>query len=230
VSDIRLNGSFLKPIEPQFIPRTVYKFMVLDQAGGDETAKQSGDLWSYGVLGIEPVLDDIGQSNVYLMDVEADKMSHSEGIDGVVRMYARNGIIQQLGVEKVGLSTTEIHIANALRQRGRRLSIDAGNLVLLKPAGRSKVFRVESALQWPLNNGKLFYSTSIPQKYIDAILEEMQKFPFFHVDILDMWAYAYDMFKEYRFPIRRAEGPKVEVAESSPLFFGLRGEVLRLAV
>lgn len=202
-SEIRLNSDYLQPIEPEFIPRQIYKFMVLDQAGGDETDRQSKDLWSFGVIGIEPVLDDIGQSNVYLLDIEADKMSHSEGIDGIVRMYARNGIIQQMGVEKVGLSTTEIHISNALRVRGRRLSLDAGNLVLLKPAGRSKVKRVENALQWPLNNGKIHYSTAIPQKYIDAIIEEMLKFPFYHVDILDMIAYAYDLFKEYRFPVSR---------------------------
>ena len=225
-SEIRLNGAYLKPIEPEFIPRSIFKFMVLDQAGGDETEKQSRDLWSYGVLGIEPVLDDVGQSNVYLLDVEADKMSHSEGIDGIVRMYTRNGIIHQMGVEKVGLSTTEIHISNALRMKGRRLSLDAGNLVLLKPAGRSKEKRVENALQWPLNNGKLFYSTAIPRKYIDAIIEEMQKFPFFHVDILDMWAYGYDMFKEYRFPVRRTEAPKVETPVS-PLLFGLRSSDLR---
>lgn len=203
--------------------------MVLDQAGGDETDKQSKDLWSFGVLGIEPVLDDIGQSNVYLLDIEADKMSHSEGIDGIVRMYLRNGIIQQMGVEKVGLSTTEIHITNALRMKGRRLSLEAGNLVLLKPAGRSKEKRVETALQWPLNNGKIFYSTAIPQKYIDAIREEMQKFPFYHVDILDMLAYGYDLFKEFRFPVKRPENKIVEHNEN-PLLLGLRGEGLRMSL
>jgi hypothetical protein len=199
LSEIKLDKNMLKPIEPVKIPHDIYKFMVLDQAGGDETDKQSTDLWSYCVLGIEPIIDDIGQSNVYILDVEADKMSHSEGINGVVTMYLRNGIIQQLGVEKVGLSTTEIHISNALRVRGRRLSIAAGNLVLLKPAGRSKQKRVESALQWPLNNAKLFYSADIPQKYIDAIRNEMDKFPFYHVDILDGIAYGYDMFKEFKF-------------------------------
>ncbi len=139
-------------------------------------------------------------------------------------MYMRHGIIQQMGVEKVGLSTTEIHITNALRMRGRRLSIDAGNLILLKPAGRSKERRVENALQWPLNNGKLHYSTLIAGKYIDAIIEEMQKFPFYHVDILDMWAYAYDMFKVFRFPVRRPLNLSPERA-ISPLLLGLRADV-----
>ena len=228
-SDISLSGAFLKPIDPKFIPKNIFKFMVLDQAGGDETEKKSSDLWSYGVVGIEPFIDDIGQSNVYLLDVEADKMSHSEGIDGVVLMYLKHGIIQQFGVEKVGLSTTEMHISNALRTKGRRLSLEAGNLVLLRPGGRSKEKRVEQALQWPLNNGKLFYSTLIPKRYIDAILEEMQKFPFYHVDILDMWAYAYDLFKTFRFPSRNRI--EVEQPVGSPLMLGLRdGGRLRLAV
>jgi len=199
-SEIKLNFSMLKPIEPEFIPRHIFKIMVLDQAGGDETNKQSKDLWSYGVFGVEPCSnDEIGQNKVYVLDIEADKMSHSEGIDGVVRMYLRNGIIQKMGVEKTGLSTTEIHISNALKAYGRRISIDSGNLVLLKPGGRSKIFRIESALQWPLNNGKLFYSTAIPRRYVEAIQEEMNKFPFHHVDILDMWAYIYDMMRELNF-------------------------------
>jgi hypothetical protein len=83
--------------------------------------------------------------------------------------------------------------------KGRRLSLDAGNLVLLKPAGRSKERRVEAALQWPLNNGKIFYSTDIPERYIDAVREEMDKFPFYHVDIIDGIAYVYDMMKSYKF-------------------------------
>ena len=121
-------------------------------------------------------------------------------------MYLRNGIINQVGVEKVGLSTTEIHITNALKAKGRRIAIEAGNLVLLKPGGRSKEFRVESALQWPLNNGMLYYSTSIHNRYIQSIEEEMQKFPFFHVDILDMWAYVYDLIKAFNFVDYRDKG------------------------
>lgn len=229
-SDIRLDHNCLRPIDPAFLPRRLYKFMVLDQAGGDETDKQSKDLWSFGVIGVEPYVDEIGQSNIYLLDVVADQMSHSEGISGVVDMYLRNGIIQQMGVEKVGLSTTEIHISDALRVRGRRVSLDGGNLVLLKPAGRSKVRRVESALQWPLNNGKVFYLTTLPARVVALVREEMMKFPFFHVDVLDMIAYLYDMIKDYTFPDMRNRDLQRIAAEKSafgannynPLSFGLR--------
>ena len=235
-TDIKLNKNWLKPIHRKLIPRNILKFMVIDQAGGDETDKQSHDMWSYGVLGIRPFIDDIGQSEVYILDVEADKMSHSEGINGIIQMYLRNGIIMQLGVEKVGLSTTEMHISGALRAHGRHLSLDAGNLYLLKPAGRSKVRRVESALQWPLNNGKLFYCDDIPENYIQKICDEMDKFPFFHVDILDMIAYGYDMFKDFQFmhvntekneqmerALRLIENEQmVSEKASSPMYRGLR--------
>ena len=198
-SELKLAFSLLKPIEPKDIPKNIYKFMVLDQAGGDETHKKSGDLWSYACIGVEPCIDEVGQSRVFILDLEAEKFSHSEGIEGFVAMYLRNGIINQTGVEKVGLSTTEMHITNALRARGRRLSIDAGNLVLLKPSGRSKEHRIESSLQWPLNNGKIYYSTTLREKYIDGIRDEMEKFPFYHVDILDCISYVYDLIRAYRF-------------------------------
>ena len=204
-SELRLDKRMFKPINRRLIPRDIYKFMVIDQAGGDETDKQSIDLWSFCVLGIQPFIDDVGQSNVYLLDVSAGKMSHSEGINGIVQMYLRNGIIMQLGVEKVGLSTTEIHISNALRANGRNLSLDSQNLFLLKPSGRSKVKRVESALQWPLNNGKLFYCDDISENHIQMIFDEMDKFPFYHVDILDGIAYGYDMFKGFKFQSYLAE-------------------------
>lgn len=198
-NDVRLNPSYLKPIEPEFIPKNVVKFMVLDQAGGDDTNKSKGDLWACGLFGVSPKMDEIGASDVYLMDLDADQMTHSEGIETVVRMYLNGGIVRQLGVEKVGLSTTEIHICNSLRAHGRRLSEQAGNLVLLKPAGRSLQKRIEGALQWPLLNGKIHYSTAIDQKLITRIKMEMEKFPYFHSDILNIIAYLYDMMKEFRF-------------------------------
>jgi hypothetical protein len=196
---LKLDFHQLKPIDPEDVPRDVYKFLIIDQAGDDDTNITEGDSWSIGVVGVKPQLDDIGASDVFLLDIMAGPMSHAEAIENIVQVYCRNGMIMQLGVEKVGLSTTEIHICNALRSRGKKLSVENKNLVLLRPAGRSKVKRIESALQWPLLNGKLHYSTAIPQKYIDAVQEEMDKFPFYHVDILDMWAYAFDMIKEFRF-------------------------------
>ena len=208
--DMLLDYTLLQPIEPEFLPKGRFKFLLVDQAGGDDTNinKSQGDMWSIGVVSIVPAEtaragelteDDLGISDVYLEDLVADQMTHSEAIDTIVRMYLRNGMIMQVGVEKVALSTTEIHIADALKARGRKLSVDHGNLVLLRPANRSTETRVESALQWPLNNSKLWYSTGISPIYRDKMIEEMKNFPVYHCDILNMWAYAYDMFSAFKF-------------------------------
>jgi len=202
-SEIKLPFTALKPIEPALIPSDCFKFMVLDQAGDAATQNKTGkgDKWSFGVFAVQPKIDELGASNVYLVDLQAGQMRLDEAINNIVQMYLRNGMIMQLGVEKVGLSTTEVHICDALRVHGRFLSTDNGNLKLLKPAGRSTENRVESNLQWPLTNGKLYYSTSVPATYIEMIRDEMNKFPYFHVDIMNMWAYLYDMLKDYRFNI-----------------------------
>jgi hypothetical protein len=114
-------------------------------------------------------------------------------------MYLRNGFIQQLGVEKVGQATEELHIANGLRAAGRFLDEEAGNLRILRPSNRNKAKRIEAAIQWPLNNGKIFYSTAIRPDLIEELGNEMDKFPFFHVDILDMLAYLWDILVNFPF-------------------------------
>lgn len=197
--DIKLNPTYLKPVDPEDIPKDVVKFLILDQAGGSDTNQTAGDLWACGLFGVKPKADEIGASDVYIVSLEADRMTHSEGIETVVRMYMDGGIIRQLGVEKVGLSTTEVHIVNALKAHGRRVSVDAGNLVLLRPAGRSLAKRIEGAVQWPLNNGKLHYSTAINKKHIERLRMEMEKFPYFHSDIVNIIAYLYDILKDFHF-------------------------------
>jgi len=206
IGNILLDSSLLKPIDPEFLSKSRFKFIVIDQAGDKDLNKTQGDLWSIGVVSItladlSDSVDDneLGLSDVCLEDLVADQMTHSEAIETIVRMYMRSGMVMQLGVEKVGLSTTEIHITEALKRKGRILSTNHGNLVLLQPRGRSTEERVKSALQWPLNNGFLYYSTAIAPKYRDKLVSEMDNFPMFHADILNMWAYAYDMFKEFKF-------------------------------
>jgi hypothetical protein len=44
-----------------------------------------------------------------------------------------------------------------------------------------------------------------------------------------MLAYGYDLFKEFRFPVKRPENKIVEHNEN-PLLLGLRGEGLRVSL
>ena len=210
--NVKLESRFLKSIDPHFLPVNRYKFLIIDQAGDKntptQTRKKTGDKWSFGIISVKPVLDDLGASDCYLEEFESDEMTHSEAIYGIVQMYLRNGLVRALGVEKVGLSTTEIHIADALRVHGRRISIENKTLIQLFPGNRSVESRVEGALQWPLNNGKLFLSTDIKEEQRIKLINEMDKFPFFHPEILNMWAYAYDVIKKYRFPTGQEARPR----------------------
>lgn len=204
-SDITLDFSLMHPIEPQFLPKNRLKFVLVDPAGDDEVTKGTkNDNWAMGCISVEPVMDDLGTSKIYIEDVEYGKMALSHAVDAAVGLYIRNGRVVGLGVERVGTDTTYEHIRKGLLARGRHVRIkktarDGGNLVLLSPDGKKKTRRVESALSWPLNNGKIFYSTALDAAVINEIKEECNKFPYFHVDIIDMISYIYKLLEQMRF-------------------------------
>lgn len=203
----KLDSSLLRDIELQFIPSAALKFMVIDPAGSEG----NGDSWGIHVCAVDPKVDDIGASSVYIVDSCVTPMNDSEAIEQIVRMYLRNGMIQKVGIEKVALSTTEIHVANALKAKGRHISVDNGSLVILKPAGRKKAGRIEAALAWPLNNSKLFISTAVPSVYRERLRAEMDKFPYWHDDGIDSLSYLYDIIKDYRF--QKAVTPQYKYKE-----------------
>lgn len=193
----KLDSTLLRDIEPQFIPKDVYKFLIIDPAGDDKDGR--GDAWAIELWGVEPKADDIGASNVYLMDAVISPLRHTEAIEEIVRMYLKGGMIQQVGVEQVGLSSTEVHVANALAMKGRHISVENESLKILRPAGRDKIKRIESSLAWPLYNSKIFISKAVPQAYRQRIADEMDKFPYWHDDGLDAASYLFDMIKDYHF-------------------------------
>jgi len=185
----RLQGSLLKDINPEHIPANILKVMVVDPAGKREDGR--GDNWAMGVIGIEPNVDDLGASNFYITDFMVERISEAEGPLLVAQMYIRGGMIHMLAIEKVGLSTAEIHVANALKPHGRHLSIEAKNLMTVNPAKRTKETRIEQALSWPLLNGKVHISTSVAVAYRDKLREEMDSFPYgANDDGIDMLSYA----------------------------------------
>jgi hypothetical protein len=196
---VKLAFECLQPIDRQFIPAKRLKFIMIDPAGDAEVQNAGkNDNWSMICCGVEPKMDDLGTSRVFIEDIIAGEMSLSEAIDSAVNLYLRNGRIAMLGIEKTSNDTTYEHIRKALKARGRHLEVkngpnSQGNLILLKPGNRAKNRRIEAALQWPLYNNKIFYSKDIEKRYIDMIHTEMEKFPFYHVDILDCLAYLWDM-------------------------------------
>ena len=82
---------------------------------------------------------------------------------------------------------------------------------------------MEAALSWPLVNCKLFVSTELTEEKRLKLLGEMDKFPYYHAEILNAWAYVYDIIKDYRFPI---EGAKARQSVTSMMAARrLRGEM-----
>lgn len=194
----RLDSGLLVEVEPEMVPRNLYRVMAIDAAGDDKTGK--GDAWAMLVVGVEPRADaETGLCNVYITNATITPLPEKDAPNEVVKLYLAGGYVQKIGVEKVGLSTTEVHVANALEQRGVRISEEAGTLVILRPAGRKKADRIEKALSWPLNNGKIHISKSVPRMYRDRLRAEMDKFPFWHDDGLDALSYVYDMIADIRF-------------------------------
>lgn len=201
LGDQRLDYTKLIEVSPSQIPQRLFKFMAVDPAGMRLSDKRQGDSWSMVVAGVEPYRDDVGNSRVFILDIIVEPMTEAQALKNVVDMFVRNGMIRQIGIEKVGISSAEVHIAKALFARGRALTVENGGLCILRPAGRAKEQRIEAALSWPLLNQKLFISTAIQSAYRERVKLEMQKFPFWHDDALDSISYIYDMIRDFRFGV-----------------------------
>lgn len=201
------RGEMLQDINPKDIPSDTYDMMLLDPAGDDEMNVATGDDWAMGVVGVELVPDMLGQSRLFIRDLMIENLTEPEGHDQAVKMFIRNGFIQKLCVEKVALSSTEVHIVNALRLRGRHLMKENGTLFILRPAGRKKRFRVESALVTPFTNMKIFISTDVPAAYRARLRMEMDRWFAWKKDGLDMLSYVYDVLADGKLRFRRK--PKI---------------------
>lgn len=222
--DIKLDFSMLRPIDPRFLPKDRLKFVIIDPAGDDANQKggAANDDWAMVCLGVKPCMDDLGTSDIYIEDGFCDTFPQNTAIDAASRLYMRNGRITGLGVEKVGTDTTYIHIQNALRAQGRYVVIKKsemtqGNLVLLNPDGKNKIRRIETSLSWPLSNGRIHYSTSLPSELIDKIREEMNKFPLHHVNFVDAVSYIYKLLAFMRFSFAQEDESDEEDYDDKPL-------------
>jgi hypothetical protein len=193
----KLDYSLIRHVSPDDIPKGLYRFIVIDPAGWKKNGK--GDAWAIGLIGVRPYLDDTGASDLYILDLVAEPLGEAEALETIVRMYSRGGLIRAVAVEKVAMSSVETHVANALRAKGKVISLEQGNLILLRPGGRKKEERIVQNLQYPLLHKKIHMSTAVPEGFRQRTKFEMDKFPFWHDDILDMLSYSYDLIKSYRF-------------------------------
>lgn len=198
-----LDPENLMVVEPGDIPKRLYNFMTVDPAGDkSRMISRADDAWALLLCGVDPYTDDLGLSDLYILDAVIRPLTHDEAMREIVRMYCKPRIVHKLGIEKTAASTIDIHVENALRRRNRIVTVDNKRLHILKPGGRNKNFRIESALTTPLLNGNIKISSRIPVEVRERLKMEMQKYPAWKDDGLDALSYQYDLIKEYKFPKR----------------------------
>jgi len=195
----KFDSKFLQEIEHKDIPTNVYRFMAIDPAGDIGNDPLAEDSWGIMVIGIKPEDENISMSNIYIMDATICPFRRVEALEEICRMYIRNPEILQVGVEKIGLSTMEIHVAETLLKYGRRISLENKTLFLLRPKGRNKAVRIEDAISKPLYGSKLFISKNIDNVYRQRIKNELDMFPRWKDDALDVLSYFYDMIIENKY-------------------------------
>jgi hypothetical protein len=184
----KLPGVLLQDIAHVKIPKNLIKLMTVDPAGDENEGK--GDDWAMFVIGVSPNTDDFGASDFYILDGEVDKMSEAGGPNMITEIYIRNGRVEMLGIEKVGLATTGSWVEKALMKKGRRVSLASKNMMPLTPKGRKKTRRISDALSWPMLNGKMYISESVPKSIRDRIRQELDEFPYgSNDDAIDAIAY-----------------------------------------
>lgn len=205
----KLDSAAYKMIDPEDIPKGCFKFIVVDQAGDLATNIKAGDNWAIGEFAVYPFADDTGASDVYIEELVAEPLSETEAVDIICKMYVHAGVVKQIGVEKVGMSSTHNAIRKVLKESyGRTLTIVTDGkklkynaIVILRPAGRNKTKFIESSLSWPMSNGKVHISSAVLDKYRALLELETDQFPYGATDdILNIIAYLYDMIFNYDFP------------------------------
>jgi hypothetical protein len=194
----KLDGALLKDIDPEDIPRNLVKFLIVDPA--DDARNDDGDSWAPMVIGVLPYMPRPEEANVYILDARIAPMRAEEAVTEIAMMFRRNGLIMQMGIEKVAASLVANYVSNILAQEHHiYLSEERKTLVLLRPGGKDNIKRIEDALPYPLYSNKLRISTAVPAVYRDRIRMEMDKFPFWHDDGLTSIAYFYDMVRDFHF-------------------------------
>lgn len=203
---IKLKFEHFKMISRADLPKDRVKFVIIDPAGDKDVLSGSrSDNWAMLTVSVSLCRDDFGLSDVFIEDGIVGQLALNTAISAGCELYRRSGRVSLLAIERVGQSSHYEHFKSSLENDfGVYLSLKksgkyGGNLLLLSPSGRNKNYRIESSLSWPLSNGKLHLVDDLD--FIDRLRSECDKFPYFHVDILDSLSYLYDILSDSTTPM-----------------------------
>lgn len=219
-SAVKLKFEMFKSVNRKDLPPNRIKFVIIDPAGDEDViAKGKSDKWAMLTVSINPDKGDHGLSDVYIEDGIVDFFALNTAISAACSLYRRSGKVSLLAIERVGQSSHYSHVKKALEDDHgvylglKKTGVFGGNLLLLSPGNRNKNYRIESALSWPLINGKLHIVDDLEFK--EQIRTECEKFPFYHVDILDALAYLYDILADPTTPMIRCQDVQLPVKPKS---------------
>ena len=207
--DLALNPDLLVEYAKEHLPRRLIKFLTIDATNEGKTKK--ADYWSITLMGISPVVDKEGNLDVYILDMYVDRCKRVVGMRKIVEFVRKNPDIVKIFIEKVGMSTMEVHIENALKSAGKPFTVKNKRIMAVGTGNIPKQSRITAAIAWPLELGKIGYVDSIDTKYIDHLKEEMKKFPVWHDDCLDGIALGISQAKAYK--LHKASASLPEEAE-----------------
>lgn len=208
IKDRRLSKERLIEVTKDQLPKNLFQFLLVDPAGDKENQKKKttkGDNWAIGLLGVEPVRDSLGQSNIYILDLVIRDMSLESAMETISTMFfgsLSRGRIRQIGLEKTGISTYEYHISGQMKKYKRLMTVKNKGIHLLRPGIQNKVQRIGTALEVPMNAGKWHVLDSVPSQYLNILKQEMDHFPRGSDDGIDMISYIYDLIASFQFPER----------------------------
>lgn len=193
----KLKYEFVTEVDREDMPDNLYKVLLVDWADDNPNeADDKKDAWAIGVIGIAPKADDWGTHNLYICDLVLSPMSTTNAIEEIVNMYLRNGQIQKVGIEKINNNVLTINVRDALKARNRNVTYKNKRLVDLLPAGRKKVKRISENLAWYFDNGKIFVNKAINPVFRQRFKKEVNLFPAWHDDGLDIVSYVVDLIKD----------------------------------
>lgn len=197
--DEELPFEMIREVTLKDLPARMFKFMVVDPAKGKRADNKEPDSWAMWVVGVDPYINDVGASKVFILDGFVGVLPWEEGLKEFVRIYLRNGWIHRLGVEEVGMQTTVSQFSAALRAKGRAVTEDNKMIVPLKPGKRNKQMRIEANLGGPLRGGFIYRLDTLPALAVSSLKTEMEKYPMWKDDGIDGLAYVWDLLPDYKF-------------------------------
>jgi len=180
-------------------PKDLNKFMLVDPLGDKEN--RQGDYFSAVTWGISPELNELGLCELYLIDGVCGHFNIDRQLEAIINLYLKTRPME-LGIEKSGMSTLDIHLKNMLKSKNLYLKT-----VELKPSQRNKEQRIKQFVPY-FRGGMVIVNDKLDSEFKDEFIYELSRFPKCkRDDCLDASAYIFDFLNLYPVGVKTSHRP-----------------------